>query len=385
MNLTDKIENHFRLDINQKKALNHLGLKTLRDLLYYFPSRYSDISEVRNINTLSDGENVTILGSISGLKTKKGFKSKIPMGEARLSDLTGSINIVWFHQPYLAKMLKEGSTVRVTGKVTDSKNYGLTLTNPEINKEDILPIDIHDSLFSKNDVNIQYGFPVYRESNGITSKWFYHAIQKILKQDCVKNVIDYIPDSILNSYKLPALHTALFWIHMPQKKEHGEIARKRFAFEEVFFIQLARQQERKKYEQMFSYKLKIPYKDIHDFISRFPFTPTDAQTNTINIILDDFIKDKPMSRLLEGDVGSGKTFVAATIAYAVIKNRPVGQNFGNLQVAYMAPTEVLAIQLFENFIKYFEHTGISIALITGSGCRKFPSKSGGWKDGAQII
>ncbi len=384
MNLTDKIENHFRLDINQKKALNHLGLKTLRDLLYYFPSRYSDISEVRNINTLSDGENVTILGSISGLKTKKGFKSKIPMGEARLSDLTGSINIVWFHQPYLAKMLKEGSTVRVTGKVTDSKNYGLTLTNPEINKEDILPIDIHDSLFSKNDVNIQYGFPVYRESNGITSKWFYHAIQKILKQDCVKNVIDYIPDSILNSYKLPALHTALFWIHMPQKKEHGEIARKRFAFEEVFFIQLARQQERKKYEQMFSYKLKIPYKDIHDFISRFPFTPTDAQTNTINIILDDFIKDKPMSRLLEGDVGSGKTFVAATIAYAVIKNRPVGQNFGNLQVAYMAPTEVLAIQLFENFIKYFEHTGISIALMTGSGCRKFPSKSARWDNGSQI-
>jgi ATP-dependent DNA helicase RecG len=91
-----------------------------------------------------------------------------------------------------------------------------------------------------------------------------------------------------------------------------------------------------------------------------------------------------MSRLVEGDVGSGKTFVAATIAYAVIKNRPVGQSFGNLQVAYMAPTEVLATQLFENFTGYFEHTGVSVALITSSGCRKFPSKSGGWKDGQQI-
>ena len=384
MNLTDKIENHFRIDINQKKALSQLGLKNLKDLLYHFPTRYSDISEVRNINTLEDGENVTILGNITGLKTKKGFKSHIPMGQAVLSDLTGSINIVWFHQPYLAKMLKEGSTVRVTGKVTNSKTYGLTLTNPEITKEDILPIDIHDSLFSNKGVQTQYGFPIYRESRGITSKWFYHAIQKILKQECVTKIEDYIPGDILNLYKLPALHTSLFWVHMPQKKEHSEIARKRFAFEEVFFIQLARQQEKKKYEEMFSYKLKIPHKDVTDFISRFPFTPTKAQSDTINTILADFIKDKPMSRLIEGDVGSGKTFVAATVAYAVIKNRPVGQNFGNLQVAYMAPTEVLATQLYENFIQYFEHTGISIALMTGSGCRKFPSKSARWENGTQI-
>ncbi|HAE36648.1 MAG: ATP-dependent DNA helicase RecG [Candidatus Nomurabacteria bacterium GW2011_GWF2_35_66] len=387
MNLADKIENHFRIDINQKKALRQLDLITLKDLLYHFPSRYSDISEVRNINTLADGENVTILGKISSLKTKKGFKSKIPMGQAILSDLTGSINIVWFHQPYLAKMLKEGSTVRVTGKVTESKTYGLTLTNPEITKEDILPIDIHDSLFSNKGAQTQFGFPVYRESRGITSKWFYHAIQKILKQDCTTKILDYIPTDILNTYKLPALHTALFWVHMPQKKEHAEIARKRFAFEEVFFVQLARQQEKKKYESLFSYKLKIPHKDINDFISRFPFTPTKAQTGAIDTILDDLVKDKPMSRLIEGDVGSGKTFVAATVAYAVIKNTTGTSrygDFGNLQVAYMAPTEVLATQLFENFIGYFEHTGISIALMTGSGCRKYPSKSARWENGAQV-
>ncbi len=384
MKLNDEIELHFRIDIKQKKALNNLGIKTLKDLLYHFPARYSDMSEVRNINTLSDGENVTILGKISNLKTKKGFKSKIPMGQATLSDLTGSINIIWFHQPYLAKMLKDGNTVRVTGKITDSKSYGLTLANPEINKEDVLPIDIHDSLFNNKEVQIQYGFPIYRESYGVTSKWIYHAVQKILKHDCVKDIIDYIPNEILNNYKLPALHTALIWIHMPQKKEHAEIARKRFAFEEVFFIQLTRQQERKKYEENFSYKLKIPEKDIEDFISRFPFTPTKAQSDTIDTILKDFTKDKPMSRLIEGDVGSGKTFVAATVAYAVIKNRPEGQNFGNLQVAYMAPTEVLATQLFENFIQYFEHTGISVALITGSGCRKFPSKSAHWENGSQV-
>lgn len=386
MYLNDNIESHFRIDLNQKKALARLGIVKVCDLLYYFPSRYTDISEFRHINTLKSGEQATIIGIISNLKTKKGFKSKIPMGQAVITDLTGKINIIWFHQPYLAKMLREGSTVRVTGKISDSKTYGLTLTNPEISKEDILPIDLHDSLFQKKEAEIggQYGFPVYSESKGITSKWLYHAIGKVLKNDCVKNIPDYLDKEILDKYNLPSLHTALFWIHSPQKKEHAEIARKRFAFEEVFFIQLARQQERKKYEELFSYKLVVKDSDIKDFVSRFPFTPTIAQSNTINTILEDLKKDKPMSRLVEGDVGSGKTFVAATIAYAVIKNRPIGQNFGNLQVAYMAPTEVLATQLFENFTKYFEHTGISIALITSSGCRKFPSKSGGWKDGNQI-
>jgi len=384
MLLNDKIESQFRIDVNQKKALTRLGINEVRDLLYYFPNRYTDISEFRHINTLKDGEQATIIGVISNLQTKKGFKSKIPMGQATITDLTGRINIVWFHQPYLAKMLKEGSTVRVTGKVSESKTYGLTLTNPEINKEDILPIDLHDSLFQKTESGEQYGYPIYPESKGITSKWMYHAISKILKSDLIKNIPDYLDKEILNKYKLPSLHTALVWVHSPQKKEHAEIARKRFAFEEVFFIQLARQQERKKYEELFSYKLIVKDSDIKDFVSRFPFTPTPAQTNTINTILEDLKKDKPMSRLIEGDVGSGKTFVAATVAYAVIKNRPVGQSFGNLQVAYMAPTEVLATQLFENFTKYFEHTGISIALITSSGCRKFPSKSGGWKDGQQI-
>jgi ATP-dependent DNA helicase RecG len=374
MRLNDKLEIHFRINEHQKKALAKLGLFTIKDLLYFFPARYSDISNIQHINTLIEGENVTILGKITDLKTQKGFKSKVPMGKATVTDITGKINIIWFHQPYLAKMLTEGSLVKVTGKVTNSPTYGLTLTNPEINKEDILPIDLSDSLFT-NDKNIeQFGYPVYPESKGITSKWIYHTISKILKDTCVQDIEEYIPDDILKKYNLPQLKTALIWIHMPKKKDHADSARKRFAFEEIFFIQASRLQERKSYEELFSYKLKIPESDIKDFISRFKFTPTNSQMNAINSILADFQKDVAMSRLVEGDVGSGKTFVAATVAYAVIKNRPVGQTFGNIQVAYMAPTEVLATQLFENFISYFRHTGISIALITGSGCRKFPSK-----------
>ncbi len=384
MQQTDSLEKWFRLDIVQKKALARLGIDTVHDLLFYFPSRYTDISEVRYINSIIPGENVTILGVISNLKSRKGFKSKIPMGHATLKDLTGEINIIWFHQPYLAKMLKEGSTVRVTGKVSESVTYGLTLTNPEVNREDVLPIDLHDSLFSGKQMGHQFGFPIYTETKGITSKWLYHAIVRILKTESIQNSIDYLPEEMREKYALPTLTTALIWIHMPQKKEHAEIARKRFAFEEVFFIQLARQQERKTYEELYSYKLIIPETDIKDFISRFPFTPTKAQSNALEVILGDLKRDKPMSRLVEGDVGSGKTFVAATVAYAVIKNRPVGQSFGNVQVAYMAPTEVLATQLYENFIEYFKHTGISIGLITGSGCRKYPSKSAHFENGQQV-
>lgn len=374
MNLGDKIEKHFRLNDIQKKALRHINLESISDLLFYLPIRYTDISLVRHINSISEEENVTILGSISNLKTKKSFKSKIPMGEATLSDITGKIKIIWFHQPYLTKMLKEGDIVRVTGKISKNDTYGLTLTNPEINKEDILPVDIHDSLFEKKDININWGFPVYRETRGITSKWIYHAIIKILKDDNIKKISEYLPENILNKYKLPKIYTALVWIHMPNKKDHADSARKRFSFEEIFFIQLARKIERKKNDELFSYKLDIPKKDIDDFISRFPFSPTDAQKNALDSIIKDMNKEKPMSRLIEGDVGSGKTFIASVASYTVIKNRPADQNFGSLQVAYMAPTEVLATQLYENFISYFSHTGISIGLITGSGCRKFPSK-----------
>lgn len=382
MKLDDKIEKHFRLNPIQKKALTRLSIFCVSDLLFYLPVRYTDISLVRHINSVSDGENVTILGDISNLKSKKSFKGKIPMGEALLTDITGQIKIIWFHQPYLAKMLKDGDIVRVTGKISLHNTYGLTLTNPEINKEDVLPIDIHDSLFdTKNPIDkTDWGFPIYKETRGITSKWIYHAIVKILKDDSIKNIQEYLPIPILEKYKLPKIYTALVWIHMPKNKDNADSARKRFSFEEIFFIQLARKIERKQYDEMFSYKLKNQKKDIDDFISRFPFTPTNAQNEALSSIANDMNKENPMSRLVEGDVGSGKTFIASVASYAVIKNRPFDsaqgkpQDFGSLQVAYMAPTEVLATQLFENFISYFAHTGISIGLITGSGCRKFPSK-----------
>jgi len=379
MLLSLKLETKFRLDIAQKKALHRLGLFSIADLLFYYPVRYSDISTVMKISELIVGETATIYGKVSKLKTKKAFRSGIPMGEGEIEDLSGKIKITWFHQAYLAKMIKNGENIKLTGKVTEGKN-GIYLANPEFEKMPDLPIDSHDSLFGKNDGGVGLTYPIYHEAQGITSKWFYHAILKIFKEHTLDDVVEYIPEDILKKYSLPSLKTALVWIHTPKNLKDAESARKRFAFEEVFCIQLERQHDKYEYRKNKSFQIIKDEKLTKDFINRFPFTPTNSQTKSINTILEDMGKNFPMSRLLEGDVGSGKTAVAATASYITVNQRPSGQNFGNLQVAYMAPTEILASQHFESFIQYFKHLPINIGLITGSGCKKFPSKvnPGGW-------
>ena len=371
MKLSDKLESVLRLNDPQKKALKRLGLFSVADLLFYLPTRYSDLSVVKRIADLSPGDEATVYGKVSKLKTKKAYKTKIPMAEGEIEDLSGKIKITWFNQAYLAKMLKNGEMVKLTGRVTEGK-YGIYLANPESEKIPDLPIDSHENLFGSSATGLS--FPVYRESRGITSKWFYHSILKIFKEKTLDGMEDYIPEDILKKYNLPTLKTALVWAHMPKNMKDAESARKRFAFEEVFCIQLERQRDRHEYHQNKSYQSKEDIEDRKEFISRFPFPLTSAQERAVEAIAQDMQKDYPMSRLLEGDVGSGKTAVATTVAYTTINQRPQGQDFGNLQVAYMAPTEILAKQHFESFIEYFKGLPVNIGLITGSGCRKFPSK-----------
>ena len=420
MNLNTPLSEALRILPAHKKALDKLGLKTVRDLLYHFPVRYGDTKEVKNIGTLVAHEEATIFGTLTGLKTSKGFRSKIPMSEATLSDETGKIKIVWFHQPYIAKMLKDGVTVRVEGKVSErriknnslekqnketkppanaisakdssisaeatSASGRLYFSNPKVEIARQIPVGVGKSLFGESgDEHSLY--PVYPESAGVTSHWLYHAVEKIFRasvggaveddryENFLEKLGDPIPPEILQKYNLPSLKTALIWIHTPKKESDAAAARKRFAFEEIFFIQLSKQRERKLWQNEKSFAITASKKSIADFLSRFPFEPTEAQKKSIDAILADFKKGYPMSRLLEGDVGSGKTLVAAVCAFAVATSRPLGQDFGNLQVAYMAPTEILAKQHYENFIQYFKHLPIKIGLLTGSGCQIFPSKS----------
>ena len=358
-----KVVEIFRILPAQEKALKKLGIETARDLLYHFPTRYGDTAQVTSIARLRRGDTAVVFGQISGLKTSKAFRKKIPMAEGVIEDDTGKIKIVWFHQAYLAKMITEDSSVRVEGKVSERHNH-LYFSNPKIESA--------PDLFTQTKVHSLY--PIYPETRGLTSKWIYHKIQNIFASGILNEMRDPVPEFILKTYKLPGLKTSLIYIHTPQKEEHAQVARKRFAFEEIFFIQLERQRARQESREHAAFIIDKESEDVDKFIERFPFKATGAQKRSIGHILDDFRRGHPMGRLLEGDVGSGKTAVAAAAVYAIASSRPKGQDFGALQSAYMAPTEILAQQHFESFIKYFRHLPINIALITGSSCRKFPSK-----------
>src|SRR3989344_3335445 len=368
-----------RLNDYQKGALKKLGIKTIEDLLYHFPSRYDDKSEFRPINTLQKGDNAVIYGKISKLKTSKAFRKKIPMAEGFIEDATGRIKIIWFHQPYIAKMLGEGAEVKITGKIAERKGE-LYVTNPNI-ETGLSANSSPNSIFSGKESSENL-LAVYPESRGITSNWFSEKIKRIIKEGILEGLEDPIPKEILKKYNLPDLKTSLFWIHMPKYAKDARGARKRFAFEEVVVIQIKKHQQRLEYKNNPSFVINKNKSDLENLIDKFPFQMTPSQEKTIDEILLDFSRNKPMTRLLEGDVVSGKTAVAAAATYAVTNSRPLGKDFGNLQTAYMVPTEILAKQHFESFIKYFSHLSVNIGLITSSGCRKFPSKvnPSGWTD-----
>ncbi len=365
------LEKIFRLSPLQKKALAKMGLRTARDLLLYFPNRYGALSPTKSIETILAGDEVVLFGKIKKLKSQKTFRSRVAISTAVLEDTTGEIKLVWFNQPYIAKMFAEGLLVRIEGKISDRKEE-LYISNPKIEKVSSLPEGTGDSLFGSNEEHSLH--PVYPESRGVTTNWLQHAVQKVLQSGVLEMIQDKIPNDILEKYHLPKLQTALIWIHAPKKVADAEIARKRFAFEEVFTIQLDRARERFLSQKTPSFLINKDAKDIAEFVQTFPFPLTGAQKRVSQTILDDFKKGYAMSRLIEGDVGSGKTAVAAIASFAVVTTPPPDRKFGNLQVAYMAPTEILAEQHFESFIEYFAKYKMNVGLITGSGAKKFPSK-----------
>ncbi len=376
MNLGDSVSLHFRLAAPQKAALAKLKIKTVEDLLFYFPFRYEFAGQETAVAGLAPGMEVSLVGVIDKLETRKSWKRHVPVGEGVLQDASGSIKVMWFNQPYIAKKVANGTTVRLTGRIggTPGKLY---LANPNMEPADAVA---EGALFDQQlatDNSQQEStqlYAMYPETKGITSLWFRHAIEKVLKLGALEAAVDPLPASILEKYHLPILRSALLYMHTPRTEKDASVARKRFAFEEVFLIQLERGMERAREAREKSFKVDASAEEIADFMSTFPFEATKAQNRAVAAILGDMQRGAPMSRLLEGDVGSGKTAVAATAAYAVVKTRPENQNFGTLQVAYMAPTEILAKQHFESFIKIFEAHPVPIGLVTGSGCFKFPSK-----------
>ena len=364
-------------------GLKKLKIETILDLLYYFPTRYADERENRNINDLAKGQAVILFGVIKNIKIKRSFHGHIPMTEAKLVDNSGSLKLVWFHQAYIGKMYQENDFVKISGVVAE-KDGVFSMMNPQIERSNSTQNLIQENIFNLENFGAQSIsqelIPIYRETKGVSSNFLNYLIKKCLKElkvlDLVRN-IDPVPKNILKELNLPSLDKAFLYIHLPKSQKDFSTekqiisARKRFSFQEIFFIQIEKQRERELAKNSLAYKIE-DNKFSKDFISciqkKYNFKLTSSQLLAIRNILESLNKVEPMSRLLEGDVGSGKTLVAAAAVYVI------SQNENKLQVAYMAPTEILAKQHFESFINYFADTGIEIGLLTSKSCYKFPSK-----------
>ena len=345
MDLSTLIEEIPRIGPVYQKKLKKLGIKTVRDLLFHFPHRYEDFSNLKKISQARVGERVCIRGKISQIKNSRTWKKRMFLTQAVVKDETGTMKVVWFNQPYLINVFKEGNFVSLVGKVV-SDEYGLYLSSPAYEK-----ISQNKTLIHTRGL-----VPVYPETEGLSSRWLRFILRPILTK-LKKEIPEVLPENLIKKYKILPIQKAVWQIHFPDSLSLAKKAKERFAFEEIFFISLFVLREKLKIAREKAIPIPINLAVIKNFVKSLPFTLTKAQKKSAWEILKDLEKERPMNRLLEGDVGSGKTIVAVIAALNVIKS--------GYQVALMAPTEILAQQHFQKISKVLEKEEIKIGLITG--------------------
>ncbi len=323
--------------------LERLGIVTVRDMLYHFPHRYEDYSAILSIDALASEEKCTIEGTITDITAGRTWKKKMLLTEATLADSTGQIRLVWFNQRFVSQSLETGMTIRVSGKVSHDRE-GLLMQNPAFERS------------SRDATHTGRLVPVYPETAGLTSRFFRWQLTGIFQK--LSDFPDPIPADILERLHLPSLKQALFYIHFPADATHELLARKRFAFDEMLSVQLKALQVKALFETAKAQSLPFDETVVKKFVGTLPFTLTNAQRKAGYEILRDMERPQPMNRLLNGDVGSGKTIVAGLASFVTAEN--------NCQTAILAPTEVLARQHFESFSTLFQNTGHGVALFTSS-------------------
>lgn len=326
--------------------LEKLGINKFEDFLFHVPFRYDDYSIISDIARLQPGEVVTIHGKVLAIQNQY-TRNRFTIQKAKVQDETGAVDLVWFNQPYLTRAISEGDSIAVSGKVEGIPGK-IQIKNPdyEIGETDF----IHTGRL----------VPIYNETRGLSSKWIRRQVWKIINEN-EEDLNDYIPEIILSKNSLSNLKDALYKIHFPKNLEEVENARKRLSFDEFFLMQLAansRKKEWKKRLKASKLETKKHLKAVEKLKKSLPFRLTNAQENAINEIFKDLSSDKPMNRLLEGDVGSGKTVVAAISMYLAYLN--------GFQSVIMAPTEILAGQHYKTISEILKLTKVKIALATGS-------------------
>lgn len=315
-------------------TLRKLDLETLADLLWHLPRRYDDYSQLETINRLWYGQEVTVIGTVedSNLREVRGGRMKLT--EATISDGTGSLRVTWFNQPWILKKLKPGTAIVLSGKV-DQYLGRLTMSNPEW--EPLEQRQLHTNRI----------VPVYPLTAGVSGKWLRRVISSVVDR-MAPRVPDPLPDSVIKSAQLTPLQRALKQAHFPESWEALKEAQHRLAFDEMFMLQLGVFRQKQEWEQHETAPLTVDDSWLARFLSGLPYQLTPAQKRAVTDIRTDLASTTPMNRLLQGDVGSGKTVVAAV---------GVGIAHSNgAQSALMAPTSILAEQHYRTLIDLLPST-----------------------------
>lgn len=320
------------------QKLQNLGLETARDLIFYFPRRFDDFSRPSKISQARIGEEIIIRAAILEIKNSRTLRKRMVITRARLRDASGDIEAIWFGQPFLINNLQPGKIFIFKGEI----KYDFQ------NKKKVLQSPIYETSPSI--------FPVYSETEGLTSKYLRRLILPILR--LTESIPDFLPEIIKRDQNLVDLDFALQQIHFPQNFENLKKAKERLAFDELFLISIRMILLRKNLQKLPAPEIKIDETLLKKFVKSLPFKLTDAQRKSAWEILKDLEKPHPANRLLEGDVGSGKTVVAAM---AVLSASNSGY-----QSVWLAPTEILANQHFQNVSKLLEPFKMKVGLLTSA-------------------
>ncbi|MGI8419244.1 MAG: ATP-dependent DNA helicase RecG [Candidatus Levyibacteriota bacterium] len=332
--------------------LEKLNIFTMQDFLFHLPSRYEDYSLISQIAQVQPGESVTIQGTVMEIKSNylRGMRIKT-MQKALVTDGTGTLELTWFNQPYLTRAIPTNATISASGRVdVFGKSRKMTMQSPQY---EIL-------INGAPPIHTGRLIPIYPETHGVSSKWLRRQIHELLTEH-LREITEYMPEKLLRANHLMDYRTALQEIHFPKRLKSAEQARERLAFDELFLMQLSAIKRRSLWQEKQKghiFAVEKFRKQVDVCIHSLPFKLTNAQHSALDNIFQDFQKNTPMNRLVQGDVGSGKTVVAAIAMYLTHLN--------GYQSVLMAPTEILANQHFASITKLLEPLGVKIDLVTGS-------------------
>ncbi|OIO20514.1 MAG: ATP-dependent DNA helicase RecG [Candidatus Magasanikbacteria bacterium CG1_02_32_51] len=343
MNLKEKVTKLNRIGKTLEKRLSVLGIETVEDLLFYFPFRYEDYSSILTIASLQAGQEVTIKGKIELINSKRSHKSRKIITEALIFDGSERLRVVWFGQPFISKNLHVGEELFFSGKVK-SDIFGLQMVSPAYER------------VKKETTHTARIVPIYPLTIGITQKQIRFLVSQVVHY--VDEIVDWLPDDVRDVADVMELREAIRSIHFPENQDDIAHAEKRLKFDELFVLQLRAEMLRQAISVSKAPVIKFQENYTKEFVASLPFELTKDQKVASWEIIQDLGKAKPMNRLLEGDVGSGKTVVAGMATLNTVLN--------NYQVAIMAPTEILAKQHYESFCVLLKDHEINVCLLTRS-------------------